>query len=35
MGFRKLDSHALDNYYLRIDLDGTPHLLALGDWKIC
>ena len=35
MGFRKLDPHALDNCYLRIDFDGTPYLLALGDWKIC
>jgi len=35
VAFRKLDSHALDNFCLRIDFDGTPYLLALGDWKIC
>ena len=35
MGFRELDSHALDHFYPWIDFDGTPYLLALGDRKIC
>ena len=35
MGLRKLESHAFDNFHPRIDFDGTPYLLALGNWKIC
>lgn len=35
MGFRELDSHALDNFYSWTDFDDTPHLLALGNWAIC
>ena len=35
MGFRELESYALDNFYPRIDFDGTPYLLALRDRKIC
>jgi hypothetical protein len=35
VGFRELESYALDNFYPRIDFNGTPYLLAFRDCKIC